>query len=97
MAEQIGPGSLKCVSGSSSGRSLGSLIEETLSSHVRAEDIRRLYDEVVLVCTEADTAAIRDWLASLVVAGESVLVVEFEHWSGYGAAPDRDWLRRRGH
>ncbi len=97
MLEQIGTGSLKCVIGSSSGRSLRSVIEEALSSHVRAEDIRHLWGDVLLVYTEADTAAIRDWLASLLFDGESAFVVEFEHWSGYGAPPDRDWLRRRGH
>ena len=97
MLEQISAGSLKCVTGSSSGRSLRSVIEEALSSHVRAEDIRHLYGDALLVYTEAGTAAIRDWLAAFLVDGESVLVVEFEHWSGYGAAPDRDWLHRRGH
>ena len=97
MLEQIGTGSLKCVTGSSPGRSLRSAIEEALSSHVRAEDIRYLSGDVLLVYTKDDTAAIRDWLASLLVDGESVFVVEFEHWSGYGAVPDRDWLRRRGH
>ena len=42
-------------------------------------------------------AALRDWLTPSLEEGESVFVVEFEKWSGYGPAPDRAWLLRRGH
>ncbi len=36
-------------------------------------------------------------LAAILKANESALVLEFEMWSGYGNAVDRDWLLARGH
>jgi hypothetical protein len=94
---RIGPGSLKCVTAWSDDRSLRELMEETLRAHVRAEHIRHLYDQVFLIYTDAETAAIRGWFTSSLQDGESVFVVEFERWSGYGPAPDRAWLSFRGH
>lgn len=93
----VGPGSLKCVTAWSARRSLREPLEETLRAHVRAGDIRHLYGDVFLVYTDAETAAIRDWLGSRLEDGESTFVVEFERWSGLGPAPDRGWLLDRGH
>ena len=97
MLERIGPGSLKCVTASSAEGSLRERLDDVLRAHVDADDIRHLYREVFLVYTDADTAAIRDWLTPCLGDGDSVFVVEFERWSGYGPAPDRRWLLRRGH
>lgn len=94
---RIGPGSLKCVTAWSDDRSLRKLMEETLRAHVRVEDVRHLYGQVFLIYTDAETAAIRDWFTSGLQDGESVFVVEFERWSGYGPAPERPWLSFRGH
>lgn len=96
MAEEIGPGSLKCVV-VSAGRALGKPVEEALRAHVRTEDVRRLSDTAVLVYTDAPAAEVRDWLAPELRSGESVFVIEFEQWSGHGPAADRRWLLRRGH
>ncbi len=97
MLERIGPGSLKCVTAWSSHRQLRNPLEQALRAHVREDDIRHLHGEVFLVYTDADTAIIRDWLTPCLGDGDSVAVIEFERWSGYGPAPDRRWLLRRGH
>ena len=94
---EVSPGRLHCVTAWSAGRSLGPLIEETLRAHVSNEEVRHLYGEVYLVYTDTGAAAIRDWFISRLQEDESMLVVEFEHWSGYGPAPDRRWLLARGH
>ena len=94
---ETSPGRLHCLTGWSAGRSLGPLIEESLRAHVPPGDIRRLYGEVYLIYADAGSAAIRDWLIPRLQDGESVFVVEFERWSGYGPAPDRRWLLARGH
>ena len=92
----IAPGSLKCVTVCSSTRPLLPLVEAALRSRLSA-DVRRLGESALLVHTEAEPAGIRDWLAPLLEEGESLLVVEFEKWSAYGTAADRDWLLARGH
>ena len=93
----LGPGSLKCVSAWSAERSLREVIEQTLRAHVAEDDARHVYGDTFLIYTDTDTATIRDWLLPCLKDSESLLVVEFERWSGYGQAPDRDWLLRRGH
>ena len=95
--DEIGPGSLKCVSAGSPSRPLRADIEEALRACVRPEDIRHLYGNVFLVYTDAEPLAIRDWLIPTLSDDESVFVVDFEHWSGRGPAADRAWLLRRGH
>ena len=90
-------GNLKCVSAWSPKRSLAEAIDATLRAHVGPDDVRHVCGDTFLVYTEADTATIRDWLVSCLEDDESLFVVEFERWSGYGPAPDRDWLLRRGH
>jgi hypothetical protein len=91
------PGTLKSVAAYSPHRGLKELLEEALLERVGAGDVRYLFGRVFLVYTKADTAAIRDWLAPLLQDGESLFVAEFERWSGFGPAPDREWLRERGH
>jgi hypothetical protein len=92
-----GPGSLKLVTGWSPDRSLRAALHETLRAHLAEDDVRHLYGETFLACTDADPAAVRDWLAPALSAGESVFVVEFERWSGSGPSIYREWLLRRGH
>ena len=94
---EIGPGSLKLVSAWSPRHSVRERVAAVLQRHIRAEDIRYLHGRVFLLYTAAEPATIRDWLAPYLEDDESVFVVEFERWSGYGPSPDRDWLRRRGH
>jgi hypothetical protein len=91
------PGTLKCVAAYSPDRPLKELIEQALTAYVGADDVRYVFGRVFLIYTQADTAAVRDWLAPLLEDGESIFVTEFERWSGFGPAPDRDWLRDRGH
>ena len=95
--DEIGPGSLKCVTAWSARRPLRDLLEETLRTHVGAQEIRQLSADVFLVYTNAAASAVRDWLIPHLADEESAFVVEFEQWSGYGPAPDRRWLLRRGH
>ncbi len=97
MTPKLGSGSLKCIIASSPGRSLRDVLEQALRARVAADDICYLFGDVLLVYTDADQAAIRDWLAPQLREGESAFVVEFERWSGCGPAPDREWLLRRGH
>ena len=93
----LAPGSLKCVAAWSARRPLRHAVQETLRAHVLAEEIRHLYGDVFLVYTDAEVAAVRDWLSACLQEDESLLVVEFERWSGYGPAVDSSWLLRRGH
>lgn len=95
--EDIGPGTLKCVSASSPVRSLRDAIEAALLEHVAPHNVRHLHADTFAVYTEAEPSDIRDWLAPLLRGDESLLVVEFERWSGHGDAIDRRWLLRRGH
>jgi len=95
--EDTGAGTLKCVSASSPSRSLRNTLEQALVTHVQAHNVRHLHADTLLVLTDEDTATVRDWLSPLLEAGESLLVVEFERWSGHGDAVDRRWLLRRGH
>jgi len=93
----LAPGSLKCVIAWSAQRALRDPIEEALRAHVSAENIRNIDAATFLVYTDAEPADVRDWLTPHLQDGEPIFVVEFERWSGYGPAVDRDWLLRRGH
>lgn len=94
---KIGPGSLKCVIAWSPQRPLAGPVREVLRERIDREDIRHVDGGVTLLHTTADAADIRDWLAAILNTDESALVLEFEKWSGYGNAVDRDWLLARGH
>jgi hypothetical protein len=95
--DETGPGSLKCVIGSSRTRALADVLLPALGEHVAARNIYHLHGETIIVHTDAETATIREWLTPLLHEDESLLVVEFERWSSQGAAVDRRWLLRRGH
>ena len=97
MTDVVGPGSLKLVIGWSPDRTLRDALHESLRTQVSENDVRHLYGEAFLVYTDAEPAAIRDWLAPLLAQDESVFVVEFDSWSGSGSSIERDWLLRRGH
>jgi hypothetical protein len=97
VTDVVGPGSLKLATAWAPDRSLRDALHETLRAHVSENDVRHLYGETFLVYSDAEPAAIRDWLAPLLAEGESVFVVEFERWSSSGSSIGRDWLLRRGH
>lgn len=97
MTDEIGPGSLKLVSVWSSVRPLRGLVQSALTGHLRQEDVRHLFHDVYLVYTDAEPAAVRDWIVGGLAGDESVFVVEFERWSAAGPAADQRWLLRRGH
>ena len=88
---------LKCVIAWSDRRNLCGLVEAALAARVESAEIMRLNDDSYLVHTSASVSNVRDWLIASLDPGESLLVFEFERWSGYGAGVDSTWLRRRGH
>jgi len=89
--KKTGPGTLKCVIAARTPAVLASLRE-----HVMDENILQA-GSAVLVYTPLETSELRDLLASASSDSDSLLVLEFEKWSGFGTAIDRDWLLARGH
>lgn len=90
---KIEPGTLKCVIALR-------LTEDVLSAlrqHVSDENIRAASPDAVLVHTALEPSELRDRLSRATGEESSLLVVEFEKWSGYGPGIDREWLRARGH
>lgn len=92
-----GEPSLKCVIASSDRRNLCSLVEETLKAKFRESEVRPLGEDSFLVYGAAEPDEIRDWVAGVLGDDESVIVFEFERWSGRGPGVDAEWLMRRGH
>jgi hypothetical protein len=94
-----GEPSLKCVIAWSDKRSLCTLVSDKLEAEIGASDIRRLGDDAFAIYGTAAPEAIRDCVAGILDAdaGESVVVFEFEKWSGSGPGVDAEWLMRRGH
>jgi hypothetical protein len=92
----VGPGTLKCIVFRADAVRR-QVICDTLRSRVGSDGLRHVDTETILVFTEASPADIRDWLAAAGGPGAWILVVEFEKWSGYGGAIDREWLLARGH
>ncbi len=88
---------MRCVIAWSPRRPLCDVILDGLAACVDAGDIRRLGDEACLVYSPAPTDEIRDRLRERLEDGESLLVLEFEKWSGYGQGLDAAWLLARGH
>jgi len=88
---------LKCVIAWSDKRNLCSLVAQALEARIGREDICRLGDESLAIYSAAAPDEVRDWAAEVLESGESVFVVEFERWSGYGAGVDAAWLSKRGH
>jgi len=87
------PGSLKCIVADGSGEFLEALLPE----RIRPADIRRMGPSAFLAHTPLEASELRDWLAGHLQEGASLLVVEFETWSGYGDGVDTVWLLERGH
>ncbi len=90
---KIGPGALKCVI------VFGDIERalDTLGAHASPENIRQVGGAAILVHTEIGASELRDMLSAELGAGASLLVIEFEKWSGYGESVDREWLVARGH
>ncbi len=88
---------LKCVVAWSDKRNLCSLVAAALEARIAPENVCRLGDESLAVYSAAAPDEVRDWAAEVLESGESVLVLEFERWSGYGTGVDAAWLRKRGH
>lgn len=90
---RIEPGTLKCIM-ASGGTDEGLA---ALTERVRPEDIRRVSPVAFVVHTAIEPTELRDWLSGYLEGGESLLVIEFEKWSGFGDLVDRVWLLERGH
>jgi hypothetical protein len=90
---QIGPGTLKCIVTTMEADALLVVLPE----RVKLEDIRRVGPAALLVHTALEASELRDWLSGYLESGESLLVIEFEKWSGWGDDVDRVWLLERGH
>lgn len=91
-----GDATLKCVIAWSERRNLCSLVEDALQQKT-AGAVLRLGEEALVVHTADEPAAVRDRVRAVLEDGESVLVFEFERWSGYGPGVDSQWLVSRGH
>lgn len=89
---RISTGTLKCVV--LTGKR--DLVLATLQERISPDNIRQC-DAALLVHSELEPADLRDWLSGALGEGQSLLVFEFEKWSGYGGEIDREWLLERGH
>ncbi len=91
--KKIGSGTLKCIIVAGSAHA----VVAVLRKHVASDDIREAGEAVCLVYTELEAAELRDLLSRELGDGGSILILEFDKWSGFGPDVDRDWLRARGH
>lgn len=92
-----GEPSLKCVLAWSESRNLCSLVGDALEAYLGVGDVRRLGDDAFVVYGPPAPDEVRDLVAGLLDPEESVVVFEFEKWSGQGPTVDAEWLMRRGH
>jgi hypothetical protein len=92
-----GEPTLKCVIAWSNTRNLCTLVTDQLEAKIGANEIRGLGDDAFAVCGTPAPDEIRDWVAVVLDPDESVVVFEFEKWSGHGPDVDVEWLMRRGH
>lgn len=88
---------LKCVIAWSDKRNLCTIVEDALLGRIAGGEVLRLGEDAHLVQTANEPAEIRDWVRGALEVGESVLVIEFERWSGSGPGIDSRWLMSRGH
>ncbi|MBM2826834.1 MAG: hypothetical protein HW403_898 [Dehalococcoidia bacterium] len=72
-------------------------VRTALETQVSSQHIQGIFGDGILVFTEADPSTIRDWLKPSLSDQDHLFVAEFEHWSGYGAEIDKEWLAWRGH
>ena len=70
---------------------------DPLDAIAGADEVRKLSDEAYVAHTALSAAELRDRLREILGESESVLVAEFEVWSGHGEALDARWLLARGH
>lgn len=87
---------LKCIILSSPRRNLCTLVEDVLRAHVPLGEVFAIREDAYVAHTDATTAQIRDMLHGVLEEGETVFIIEFETWSGFGPL-DSAWLMRRGH
>jgi len=88
---------LRCVIAWSDRRNLCSLVAGALETRMGAPDMIQLGDDSLLVYGVAAADEIRSWVAGMLEPEESVMVFEFEKWSGHGPGVGAEWLMRRGH
>lgn len=72
-------------------------LQGDLAAIAGAGEVRAIFGNVYLVNTAIDTSELRDLVAGDLSDRDSVIVVEFETWSGYGPGIDGTWLMRCGH
>ncbi len=96
MIEEPRP-TLKVVIAWSDRRNLCTIISDALDAIAGADEVRKLSDEAYVAHTALSAAELRDRLREILGESESVLVAEFEVWSGHGEALDARWLLARGH
>jgi hypothetical protein len=89
--------SLKLVVAWSDSRNLCSIVRDALSEVAPGAEMLPLGDDATVVHTLEEPSVIRDGLRERLAEGDHVFVVEFEKWSGHGAALDARWLLARGH
>jgi hypothetical protein len=92
-----GEPALKCVVAWSDRRNLCSLVPEELEARVGSSDLIRLGDDAIVVYCTDSPEQLRDLVAIFIDPEESVIVFEFEKWSGRGPGVNAEWLMRRGH
>lgn len=92
-----GEPSLKCVITWSDRRNLCSLAADLLEEHLGTQEVRPLGDDTLLLYGAIEPDEVRDVISAVLSPDESMLVFEFEKWSGRGPGVNADWLMRRGH
>ena len=88
---------LKCVIAWSDRRNLCDIVSDALTAVVADDQTLQLGDDANIVFTALSSEALREALRPLLTADEGLVVLEFETWSGFGAALDSAWLLARGH
>jgi hypothetical protein len=88
---------LRCVIAWSDRRSLCSIVGNELRSIVSDAELRGIGDDAYLVHTVLSADELRNLLRQTLADEEGLLVIDFERWSGHGAALNARWLLARGH
>jgi hypothetical protein len=92
-----GEPSLKCVIAWSDRRNLCSLVTDMIEEAVGSQEVKPLGDDALLLYGTIEPDELRDRISAVLHREESVLVFEFERWSGRGPGVNAEWLMRRGH
>jgi hypothetical protein len=88
---------LRCVIAWSDRRNLRTIVGNELRSMVQEAELRQIGDDAYLAHTALSADELRNRLRPTLTEEEGLLVIDFERWSGHGAALDRRWLLARGH